>query len=1279
MLAQNTRSAITITLLCCLALLPAALFAQTSTTALISGTITDQTGAAIPGAQIALTQRNTGSEAKTVSDAVGHYVFPAVDPNDYTLNIAAQGFQNTVVQNVHVEVGRSYNFSLALKVGGTSQTVEVTDVAAAELQTTNSTIGAVLGGIALETLPVFTRSASALMLYQPAVAPSGQISGARTEQVTFAFDGGDVTSDLEGSNSYATPPGEPSPSPVIPIPIESTQEFQVATSNPNATFGRSSGGQVSLLTKRGGNSFHGSAYEYHNDDGLNANGWTNNFNRLKKPHSVDNRFGFTLGGPIIKNRAWFFANYEGRQLHSQTTFNAIVPTPTLQQGILRFRNAAGSVISYPLQPGNISTACNAGPCDPRGIGMSPVIKAQLGLYPAGNNASLGDGLNTTGLTFNAPTPINQNLGVLRLDYKFTDKWQAFVTYHDSHTDRVSTSQISLLNTPGSVSSDPIAPWYYTFSVNGLLTSNLTSVTHGSFLRNWWGWNRVAPGPLVPGTQTALVLAGEGSGATNATTKLLADPINLATQSARGREFNGKKWYFAEDLNWVRGRHLFQFGGSYYVNHDFFMKTDNFAGGLTAGPLLYVQSTGNNSGVYLSVNSSFQPAGLLSSDSLRWNELYATVLGLVDRSSQVITRDGNFQPNPIGTPAFSNPSISSYAGYFQDIWKLSPTLTLTAGVNWGVQPNPTERDGKYDVLVYASDGKPVDYWDYLAKRGASLNNGVQPGQAYNPLFGVTPVNHLTGDFKGKLRITNWHQFAPRVAAAWQVPWSNRIFGDKKTVIRGGYAMVWDRMSDINQVSLPLTTGGLLDANPCGGPVLRNGSVVCTGTSTTPATAFRIGVDGNNVPVPAPTAVPIPYVVSGSPSQPFGLFMQSGLDPFAVPAHHHTFDVTIQRELPGRTILEVGYIGRIMRNLPQDIAFNNTSYLMKDAASGQTYAQAFDAVAVALRNGGANAAVTVQPFFENQIGTANCIARGFPNCTTLIARQDATDLINGSINMLSLNLLNKIVAVPFDNIQSFQSFGITDHGFSNYHAGFVSLNKSLAKGLQFQANWTWSHAIGNQGVDQQSGSSANSPYNLNLDKASEPFDRRHVVNAWFYYALPFGNTGAGFMRQVIGGWTSSGIVTFATGTPLRIIANGDYGAYEGQGTAAICSTNLQDLVGVHSGVPGSGGIGVGASGLNMFANPAAVYNSCSRPLLSVNDRIPFDQLHAFPRWNTDLSIGKNFPLSERMRLNFNAEFLNLFNVVFFNNPTLNLNNKANFGVLNSQANQARRVLLGLKFIF
>ncbi len=1276
---------------------PISLRAQSATTGLISGVVSDPSGAVVTGAQVTLVQHATNAEQTTVTDSVGRYVFPAVTPDDYTLKFSATGFAGTVVNDVHVEVLKAYTINMALKVGASTETVTVTEAPTAELQTTDATVGAVLGGEALDALPVFTRSASALMFYQPAVSPGGNIAGARDEQITFSFDGGDVTSDLEGNNTYAAPPGEPSPSPVIPIPIESTQEFQVATTNPNSTFARSSGGQVALLTKAGSNNWHGSAYEYHNDDALNANGWTNDRLKINKPHSVDNRFGGTTGGPIWKNKLFFFANYEGRRLHDDTIFNTVVPTATLQSGIIEFADASGVVRQYSFQPGSITTACGGVSCDPRNIGISPVMKAQLGLYPTGNNPSLGDGLNTTGFTFDAPVPIAQDLGVLRLDYKIDAKWSAFVTYHYSNTSRVGTEQFSIVNTapPSSAALDPIKPQFYTFELTGQLSPSLTSVSHGSFLRDWWGWSRENPTPLESGTQQALEVAGEGAGTSNSTTKLFADPVTLSTQAARSRVFDGHKWYLAQDFSWVKGNHLFQFGGSGYISHDYFLKTDNFAGGLATGPIDYIESTGNSSGEFVTIGSAQEPAVcstsvttncITSSNLLRYNELYTSLLGLVDRSSQVLTRDGNFQPNPLGTPAFSQTLIPAANGYFQDVWHVKPSFTLTLGLDWQVQPDPHEATGKYDVLVYANSNTPVDYNGYFQQRANSLNNGVLPGQAYNPLFGVTPVNYLPAPFTGSLRVTDWHEFAPRISGAWQVPFKNAIFGDNKTVIRFGYAIVDERISDIDQVSLPLTTGGLLDVDACGGPILSGGAVTCTNSTTTPANAFRIGVDGNNVPIPTPTAEPIPYVPSGTAAQPFGLQMQSGLDPYVHPGYDHSIDFTVQRELPGKMILEVGYIGRFSRDLFQQYSLNASDYLMKDKASGQTYAQAFDGVAQAVRAG---TAVPVEPFFENQIGAASCTAKGFSSCSAMVASQDKTDLINGSLNDFSLDELDKVTPTPLDNIQSFQSYAISDGGFSNYNAGFVSVNKSFTNGLQFQANWTWSHAIGNQGVDQQSGSTANSPYNLDLDKSSEPFDRRHVVNIWFYYQLPWGkgmsHSLSGIADKALGGWYVSGIYTFATGTPLHISADGDYGDYESNGTAAICTSPIHGLEGQNYNITGSGGIATagnssaGGTGLNMFANPVAVAGECSRPLLSVNSQIPFDELRLLPRWNLDFSLGKKIALTERLHLELSAEALDVFNLVSFAAPSLNLNSLTNFGVFTSQGNTPRRLLLGAKLTF
>ena len=164
-------------LLLVVVLAPISLHAQSATTGLVSGVVSDPSGAVVTGAQVTLVQHGTNAEQTTVTDSVGRYVFPAVTPDDYTLKFSATGFAGTVVNDVHVEVLKAYTINMALKVGASTETVTVTEAPTAELQTTDATVGAVLGGEALDALPVFTRSASALMFYQPAVSPAGNIAG----------------------------------------------------------------------------------------------------------------------------------------------------------------------------------------------------------------------------------------------------------------------------------------------------------------------------------------------------------------------------------------------------------------------------------------------------------------------------------------------------------------------------------------------------------------------------------------------------------------------------------------------------------------------------------------------------------------------------------------------------------------------------------------------------------------------------------------------------------------------------------------------------------------------------------------------------------------------------------------------------------------------------------------------------------------------------------------------------------------------------------------------
>ncbi|HXW91131.1 MAG TPA: carboxypeptidase-like regulatory domain-containing protein [Terriglobales bacterium] len=1294
------RKLFAVVLLSLVVLIPAVVNSQTSTSGAIVGIVKDPSGAVVRGASVNLVEPSTNATQNTKTDSGGRYVFSSVAPGIYTLSFTASGFRKTTIYSLEVQVNKSATVDQTMEVGATTEVVEVTAATMTELQTQDASVGEVLTGTELNRLPVQGRSATQLIFYQPTVAPDtgggdttgGQIAGARSEQITFTIDGGDATSDLEGSNNYASPDQEPTAiSPVVPIPQDAVSEFRVATNNANSTFGSSSGGQVAILTKSGTNAFHGSLYEYYGGDGLNANGWTNNHYDITKPPSVDNRFGGGLGGPIIKDKLFFYGFYEGRRFHDQTTIDRIVPTTALRDGIIQFNG-----VSYNFNPANGALAADCGtngatPCDPRGIGISKVVQAQMNLLPCpsgpplcGNNPAEGDGVNTVGYDEPAATPVSTNVGKLKLNYVINDKWSSFVTWQYSSTARTGTEQISLLGSkPVAVSGDPYFANFYTFQIEGQLSPTFLAVTHGSFLKNWWGWSRVSPYPFVAGSDYAMQIAGEDQGEnadfTASPPKLFADPININTQQARARVWDGHDWYIAQDFTKIVGAHQFQFGADGRTWHDYHLRTDQVLGGLTTGPITYVGSSNLSQNSFVTIGAANTPPSITAAQSTYWDGYYASILGMVDHSAQVETRNGAFQPNPLGTPTIAHDSMSSLYTYFQDVWKARKDLTITAGLNWDVDFAPSFQGGLAAVMTYADSNVPVNMYQFLRSRASALESG----QNYNPLLGVTPINSLQYPFTGKMRQTVWKDVGPRVAAAWQVPFENKVFGNHQTVIRGGYSLVWDRTSAVTSVLGGLLAGGLADIDTCGGPTFNgSGTAVCSGLPTSPANAFRIGPDGASVPLPTPTADPIPLVPSLS-----SLSRSFGTDAYFTPGYAHAFDFTVQRALAHNLFLEFGYIGRLSRNLSQDEQINAPDLRQKEPISGQTYAQAMDALDKAFIAGAPT--VANQPFFQNLGNAAACEANFGTNCTgAAYALMPAVGV--GDLGFLDYVMnLYQLYTVPTSNNQIFENGQKTDHGFSDYSAGIVTLRKAMSHGLQFQANYTWSHAIGNQGTNQQYIYSSNDPYNYRLDRSSEGFDHRHVVSALWYYELPMGkgkllNTGSGVLDRIIGGWSTSGIFTYYTGEPsCPINSDGNFGSFFATACAIPGAAGIPDM---SKNYNVTGAMGIGTTGtINSFANPAAVYNSLSYATFTGVRHIPYDDLYSYPYWNFDLSLAKKIAITERVGMSLSADAFNIFNHTTFNAPSLDLQNPTAFGVITSQyapgvsPTGARILQLGLRMDF
>src|SRR5581483_5737358 len=405
--------------------------AQTSTTGVIVGTVTDNTGAALAGVEVELTNTATGQASKQVNNESGQYNFPSVPPGEYNLAVTARGFRRASVTGIKVDVSKSYTLNVTMEVGEVQQVVEITAGAVAELQTTDSTIGNVIPGKVMPLFPALTRQANELVRLQPLTTPAGEVAGARSDQSTFLLDGIDVTNNSVGGLGT-----------VMQLPIDGIEEFRVGVANPNASFGRGAGGQISVIGKSGKKEFHGVTYWYHQNDNLNAASWTNKRTiaqtetdpvkraKLQKPELKDNRFGFNFGGPILpwKDKAFFFLNYEGRRFPRTTQILRIVPTDTLRQGIVRFKDGTGATISYNLAnaalcgPGT-DAAPASGVCDPRALGLSPTISALFQKLPAGNDPGQGDGLNTIGFRGNVGNPLTNNYYNTRFDYNITDRWR----------------------------------------------------------------------------------------------------------------------------------------------------------------------------------------------------------------------------------------------------------------------------------------------------------------------------------------------------------------------------------------------------------------------------------------------------------------------------------------------------------------------------------------------------------------------------------------------------------------------------------------------------------------------------------------------------------------------------------------------------------------------------------------------------------------------------------------------------------------------------------------
>ena len=1328
----GTSSCFSALLLASLTVLTATpVFSQATSTSSIAGLVSDEQGAAIPGASVRITAAANGSVQSTISNESGRYVFVNISPDTYSIVITKDGFAVQKISAQKVDVGTALTIDAVLRVGTTATTVEVAAHVGAELQTTNATVGSTLTSEALALLPNLGRDVSTLAVLQPGTTPTGQVAGAFSDQNVFMLDGGNNSDDMSGNgNGYTTnftgmggTQTGGTPSGILPTPVESIEEFKVSSFNQTADFSGSIGGQIQMVTKRGTNSYHGSAYGYYYGTNVGAaNSWSNNHtptvvNGVSYPYTPlpsnhRSRFGGSLGGILTPKfaggKTYFFVNYEGSRFPNVSNFVKTVPSALLRAGVIQVADASGKYQPYNLNPYPVTvdgttyapTSCGTGLCDPRGIGLNPIVQQLWSKYlPLPNEfLNTGDRYNTQGYRSTIRSPLTQNSYVARVDHDFGTANRFFATYRYMTLSNLTTNMVDVggalpgttFGTPSAVAPRPQRPSYWVFGLTSNLRPTITNDIRLNYTRNFWQWSSSSAAPPPLGLGGTLEIGGESSAA--------LIPYNVNSQSVRQRFWDGQDKMVKDDLTWIKGNHLIQFGGMYSRNFDYHSRTDNGQGINNA--IVYQNTSAN-----INFGNFAYPSTVPTAQQTNFNTYYAYVMGFVSQSQVTYTRSGqNLTLGNVGDAAYDQSIIPAYDAYVSDTWHLRPTVTLTYGLSYNLEMPPYEINGKQVSLV-DGNGKPIVAADYLKAR----EQAALAGQAYQPVLGFATTTNIQGrkypydPFYGGV--------TPRVSVAWNPKFENgllgAILGNNKTVIRGGYGRIFGRLNGVNLVLVPLLPPGLLQAVSCVG-VSRTGE--CLGANgVDPTTAFRIGADGNVAPLPS---------VSKTLSQPYfpgangnaGASDVNWLDPKYRPERTDNVTITIQRQLSKSMTFEVGYVGRIIRNEEQALNLDAVPYMT--TLGGQTfadaYSKAFFPVAATTGTLAASYALPAQPFFETALGGANsAYCAGYANCTSAVAVKNSTAIRNTAVSDLwtalykapSWTLGRSMLSAPLPGStlsQGYTYIATNAQGYGNYNALFLTYRLRDFHGVTGTSNFTWGRALGTGTVAQSTSSNtALDVYNEANNYGAQSFDIKFLYNAGLYYSPKWFRGQKGVLGKVLGGWNFSPLFTAQSGSPINVTySEGSSSGKQAFGEVSTSSsattsftTNAQGAAPYTGGMTpifsnvGANGVGTNSpAAINIYSDPAAILAQFRKCVVGFDSNCGGFVLRGLPRWNLDLSVGKTVAFwREGMGADFSFQFTNVLNHMALSNPSLTLTSPTSFGVINGQANTPRQMEFGLRLHF
>jgi hypothetical protein len=1251
----------------------------------VTGTVTDSSGAAVPGASIILvdTRTNNSYFGKTAGD--GSYRIPEVPPGPgYSLTVKKDGFQVSVINGLYLPVATATTQDVKFELGTLSQKVEVTAEGSVTLDTTDAMIGNNLDTHALSALPnEFRDNPANLLRLEPgvvsAITPAGgpasgtgaldpnltrdgAVAGARTDQANIIVDGIDQSNISSGFSFTITGT----------VPVDGIQEFITIIGNPVPQYGGRSGSQTLITTKSGTNDWHGSAYEYNRTAATEANTFFNNEIGNKRLALVRNQFGGNVGGPVWKDKLFFFFEYDGRRDDESASVEETVPMPHVKLGELAYVNTSqgqdspgnkNACTGARLTSADVSTGCvtimpaatvaSMDPCSGlvncsglagfQAPGVDPALITLFNSrYPNPNDFAAGDGLNTAGFRFNTPNPLIENDYLARADLNVNSKNKLFA--------RFNFVNITSLVQPNAFPGDP-------------LTSPNLNKDRAWVLGDTW---TVSPNLINVFTY--------GESRENTGQPILFNPggplfelsfdDGISTPFVRQTSFEtiAPEPTFRDDVTWVRGNHTFVFGGEW--------NPILFKDGITNDFTFIQQGLGGNI-TGLAGSANLLPGNILNSDISDWSGAFVGNLGSIFDVQAAFNFTGKGVPLAQGSPVAHDYRVNALAGYFQDTWRIRPSLTLTMGVRY-----------QYDSVPYETHGVQASFLNTNFKSivDTRLANGLAG------IFGPDTTPELTYSLTGKvnhapgLYSPEYHDFSPRIGIAWNPNYGSgllgRILGDHKTVIRLGGSLIFDDTVVNNIVALQnqgdYTFGGSFAQE------FGDSSLGATPTENLGLEPRFSAINSVAFPVPPP-----PFV---TPITPVAIFNYDVDNQFRTPYSIIT-SFGVQRSLPFGLQLEADYYGRFSRKL---FVLADAAQTMDFTFGGQTLSNAFTILEQDALKDLPPASVTPQPFFENLFGAGSTqgIYAAFsgqgsgPGPTTGSAM--ALGNTGGMVLGLGLQPLN-IGLTP----QFFVNALATNLGSESYNALLTTLRKRLSNNLQFDFDYTYAHAIDNNSTVPHANGNFEpgvttilcDATNAHACRGNSEFDVTNQITSYFIYDLPFGrgqrfagNVGK-FVNEAIGGWELSGIETWSTGVALTAV-NGQ------SSTTSLAADPGEIFTGPKSALRSSVHIDTssGTPVVQFFKNPGAAIAAYTPALgLTTGTR---DNMRGPHFSDTDVVVSKFFPLwNERYKLQFRAEAYNVFNHTNFALYDPTLTSPGTFGTITSEAGQepSRVMQFALRFDF